>query len=297
MISNKIIVVLKSFLFLLIYFSISITFSQTTNETKRDSITPGGYRYVSPAELAKINAHLRKKLEQMDRDYESGKIMGPRGATAHDDPDDWGEEEESSSSSIDDNDSTFDIDIPLELKKGEIFGVLSAGNVGEITGEPDLSNPKTSKEEKEEIEDQISKIIKLSKENPDIYRPELAKLYNQLYSINGREEMEGQIMDGLTIVADKTLGYIPGTATVWGVSTGLTSLVMGNYKDGIIRLTGAIPWKNFGTVFSALGDIGIITPITNNEYSKHTPSGQRVQAPLSPPVMIIMNPGQNPPLK
>jgi len=90
------------FVGLLSIFCHSFIFAKTSNpliipatETKGDSITPAGYRYVSPAELAKINANLSKASEQLYQDMEDGLIPVPGG---HDDPDAWGYEEENSSS-------------------------------------------------------------------------------------------------------------------------------------------------------------------------------------------------------
>jgi len=156
------------------------------------------------------------------------------------------------------------ITIPdIKLDKGEIVGTISDDNPDALTGEQDISNPKT---DKEEILDKIDQIEKLSAEEQKKYKKDLAKYYDQLYNMNCREEIEMKVLDWVMFSADKTLGYNPTTSIVYGVSSGLTSLVMGNFKDGTIRLIGAIPFKNIGTKFSLMVDVGGL-------FFSHSPIG------------------------
>lgn len=93
-------IVLKSFLIIsIILFTTEFSYGQDDSSTWKGSKRR---RPVSDEELAKINAELREKSKQMDEDYESGEIMGPRGATAHDDFDDWGDDEQENYSGTND---------------------------------------------------------------------------------------------------------------------------------------------------------------------------------------------------
>ena len=157
--------------------------------------------------------------------------------------------------------------------KGQIYGVVpNAGNAGEITGEPGLSDPTT---DKEKIEARLAEIEKLSAKEREKYRDEVAQLYDQLYHVNRHEELVWMLEGGLITVTDKSMGYYTPTALVWGISTGLTSLVMGNYNDGMNRLIGVIPWKNLGTAYSGLLDLGIITPISPGDTGGGTKGGYK----------------------
>ncbi|MCK4826716.1 hypothetical protein KA005_63860, partial [bacterium] len=174
-----------------------------------------------------------------------------------------------------DPESNWTVDDITPLK-GQIAGVVpDAGNVGEITGEPGLSDPTT---DKEKIEAQIAEIEKLPDKEREKYRDELAQLYDQLYLVNRHEELDWMLAEGLITVTDKSMGLIPKTALVWGISTGLTTLIMGDFEDGMNRLIGAIPWKNIGTAYSVILDA--------HSLLRPDGPGYRYQASQSPLVVL-----------
>ena len=170
------------------------------------------------------------------------------------------------------NEPDWSLNVTTPLK-GQIYELVrNAGSAGEITGEPELSDPTT---DKEKIEARLAVIEKLPDKEREKYRDEVAQLYGQLYLVNRHEELDWMLVGGLITVTDKSMGYYTPTALVWGISTGLTTLVMGNYNDGMNRLIGAIPWKNLGTAYSGLLDLGIITPISPGDTGGGTKGGYK----------------------
>jgi hypothetical protein len=156
-----------------------------------------------------------------------------------------------------DPESNWTVDDITPLK-GQIAGVVpDAGDTGEITGEPGLPGPTT---DREKIEARIAEIEKKTAEEREKYRKELARLYDKLYRVNRHEESVWMLAEGLITVTDKSMGLITPTALVWGISTGLTTLIMGDYEDGMNRLIGAIPWKNIGTAYSVILELSNLLP-------------------------------------
>jgi hypothetical protein len=175
-----------------------------------------------------------------------------------------------------------------QLPEGEL---KFAGNAGETMSD-EATYIDTTQTEKEIITARLAVIERLSPEERKKHRDEHVRLWAQLYLMNSREDAVSGFLEDSAFVADKTLGYVPVTSTVWGIFTGTIQLIRGKFKDATNRYLGAIPLKNLGTAYSAVLDILSLFPPINygeyGEYEKWDPLSQPIR-PDNPAPVIFLN--------
>jgi hypothetical protein len=166
-----------------------------------------------------------------------------------------------------------------------------AGNAGETMNDEatNIDITQDTRTEKEIIMARLAVIERLAPEERKKHRDEHVRLWGQLYLMNSREEALSGSLEDASFVVDKTLGYTPGTSTVWGISTGTIQLIQGNYKDAMNRYLGVIPCKNLGTAYSALLDILSLYPPINYEESKKWDPLAQPRPPDDPAPVIFLN--------
>lgn len=245
-------------LLVLVFFSSTISFTQvsksdepSTTETKQDSITPSGYRYVSPEKLAEINAHIRKRSKQLYQDMEDGIIPVPGG---HDD--DWYEDENTSVLEEEiikvekEYDLSIDIGVDTIVELPNLYpwdpNKFDSGNANDEVYVPITGNEITDPvrvSDKETIENSLTNIkAQLSSQmlTPE-QRNELTEAYyDAIYALS---EMQSQQIyldytaNTIFTGSDQILTYNPIVGVPWTAGKVVYDLAKGKWVSAALNAT------------------------------------------------------------